>query len=97
VEIGLIQEVPGPEAHIRYLLNMALDKIAFLPFAYTVDKWRWQVFAGEITPDRYNDSWWAPRGRTGRTYQPPLQASFAQAFEHTPTEFSARCRVVGEL
>ena len=29
---------------------MALDKVAFLPFGLLVDKWRWQVFAGEITP-----------------------------------------------
>jgi hypothetical protein len=60
-EIGLIDEVPGPEADIPYLLLRALDKIAFLPFAYIVDKWRWQVFAGEITPDHYNDGWWALR------------------------------------
>ena len=37
---------------------MALDKVAFLPFAYLVDKWRWQVFAGEATPERYNEAWW---------------------------------------
>ena len=60
-EIGVIETVPGSEADIPYLLRMALDKIAFLPFAYTVDKWRWQVFAGEITPDRYNQGWWALR------------------------------------
>ena len=60
-EIGLIDKVPGPEADIPYLLRMALDKIAFLPFAFIVDKWRWQVFAGETTPERYNDAWWALR------------------------------------
>ena len=60
-EIGLIRQVPGPDADIPYLLLMALDKIAFLPFAYSVDKWRWQVFAGEITPDKYNDAWWTLR------------------------------------
>ena len=27
-------------------MSQALDKIAFLPFALTVDKWRWQVFRG---------------------------------------------------
>jgi peptidyl-dipeptidase A len=60
-QLGLIDKVPGPEADIPYLLRMALDKVAFLPFAVIVDKWRWQVFAGETTPDRYNDSWWALR------------------------------------
>jgi peptidyl-dipeptidase A len=61
LQIGVIDKVPGPEADIPYLLRMALDKVAFLPFAYIVDKWRWQVFAGETTPDRYNDAWWALR------------------------------------
>jgi peptidyl-dipeptidase A len=60
-EIGLIDKEPGPDADIPYLLRMALDKIAFLPFSYLVDKWRWQVFAGETTPDRYNKAWWALR------------------------------------
>ena len=60
-DIGLIDKVPGPEADIPYLLRMALDKVAFLPFAYIVDKWRWQVFAGTTTPERYNADWWALR------------------------------------
>jgi peptidyl-dipeptidase A len=60
-EIGLIDKVPGAEADIPYLLRMALEKTAFLPFAYIVDKWRWQVFAGETTPAQYNNAWWALR------------------------------------
>jgi peptidyl-dipeptidase A len=49
-EMGLIDSIPGAEADIPYLLRMAMDKIAFLPFAYIVDKWCWQDFAGEIAP-----------------------------------------------
>jgi peptidyl-dipeptidase A len=60
-EIGLIEKVPGADADIPYLLRMALAKVAFLPFSYIVDKWRWQVFAGEATPERYNEAWWALR------------------------------------
>src|SRR5439155_5846382 len=60
-QIGLIDQVPGAQTDIAMLLRMALDKIAFLPFGYIVDKWRWQVFSGETTPDRYNDDWWALR------------------------------------
>jgi peptidyl-dipeptidase A len=56
-EIGLIDRIPGPEADIPYLLRMALQKIAFLPFAAALDKWRWQVFAGETPPERYNQAW----------------------------------------
>jgi peptidyl-dipeptidase A len=57
-ELGLIDQVPGPEADIPYLLRMALDKVAIIPFALIVDKWRWGVFSGQITPDHYNDAWW---------------------------------------
>jgi peptidyl-dipeptidase A len=57
-ELGLIDNVPGPESDIPYLLRMALDKIAIIPFAIIVDKWRWGVFAGQITPEHYNDAWW---------------------------------------
>jgi peptidyl-dipeptidase A len=60
-EIGLIDQVPGTDADIPYLLRMALQKVAFLPFGYIVDRWRWQVFAGETPPDRYNEAWWALR------------------------------------
>src|SRR3546814_20512226 len=34
-----------------------MDKVAFLPFCLLVDKWRWGVFSGEITPDNYNKAW----------------------------------------
>jgi len=57
--LGLIDKVPGPEADIPYLLRMALEKIAFLPFGLMVDKWRWQVFGGQTPPARYNEDWWA--------------------------------------
>ncbi|MEI9993503.1 MAG: M2 family metallopeptidase [Rhizomicrobium sp.] len=57
--VGLIDKVPGPQADIPYLLRMALDKIPILAFAIIVDKWRWGVFSGRITPEHYNDAWWA--------------------------------------
>ena len=57
-ELGLIDRVPGPEADIPYLLRMALDKVPIVAFAIIVDKWRWGVFSGQITPARYNDAWW---------------------------------------
>ena len=58
-QLGLIDRVPGPEADIPYLLRMALDKVPIIAFAIIVDKWRWGVFSGQITPERYNDAWWA--------------------------------------
>ncbi len=60
-QIGLLEEVPGAEGDLPLLMQQALEKIAFLPFGLLVDKWRWQVFSGELTPDTYNDGWWALR------------------------------------
>ena len=61
--IGLIETVPPASGDIDYLLRQALDKVAFLPFGLIIDKWRWQVFAGETKPDRYNQAWWDLRLR----------------------------------
>ncbi len=63
-KIGLISPVkPSPEAVINQQMKVALDKIAFLPFGRLIDLWRWQVFSGEISPDHYNQAWWALRTR----------------------------------
>ncbi|WP_444931924.1 M2 family metallopeptidase [Microbulbifer sp. SSSA002] len=60
-EIGLMDEVPDESKDIGYLMQQALDKIAFLPFGLLVDKWRWQVFNGEVQPEDYNKAWWKLR------------------------------------
>ncbi|HEU4836891.1 MAG TPA: M2 family metallopeptidase [Pyrinomonadaceae bacterium] len=57
-QLGLIDKVPDPTADIGFLLNRALDKVAFLPFGYLVDQWRWKVFSGEVGPNDYNKAWW---------------------------------------
>jgi len=63
VSIGILEpdQVPPPSADRGLLMNQALDKIAFLPFGLLMDKWRWQVFSGEIAPEDYNSAWWALR------------------------------------
>jgi peptidyl-dipeptidase A len=57
-QIGLIDAVPPASGDIDYLLQQALEKIAFLPFGLTIDKWRWEVFSGQVKPDAYNKAWW---------------------------------------
>lgn len=49
---------PWAESDINYLMSIALDKIAFLPFGYLMDQWRWKVFDGRIKEDEYNKEWW---------------------------------------
>lgn len=60
-QLGLIDKVPAESADIGFLLNRALDKVAFLPFGYLVDQWRWKVFSKQVTPDNYNKAWWELR------------------------------------
>lgn len=58
VKIGLLDKVPEDNDTLNYLMKLALDKVAFLPFGLFVDQWRWKVFSGEITPENYNKAWW---------------------------------------
>jgi peptidyl-dipeptidase A len=58
VKIGLLDELPEGDGDLPYLMRLALDKVAFLPFGLLVDQWRWKVFAGEIEPAAYNRAWW---------------------------------------
>jgi len=73
-KIGLIDRVPPPSADLPLLLRTAMDKIAFLPFGLLIDKWRWEVFSGQVKPADYNKAWWALREQ----YQgvaPPVERS----------------------
>jgi peptidyl-dipeptidase A len=95
-QLGLIDKVPNPSADIGFLLNRALDKVAFLPFGYLVDQWRWKVFSGEVKPGDYNRAWWelrekyqgvsAPAPRTeedfdpGAKYHVPANTPYARYF-----------------
>jgi peptidyl-dipeptidase A len=59
VQIGLLDpaKVPGADKDDGLLLRQAMDKVAFLPFGLLIDKWRWGVFNGSITPANYNKGW----------------------------------------
>ncbi|HHH26729.1 MAG TPA: peptidase M2 family protein, partial [Polyangiaceae bacterium] len=58
-EIGLVDRVQkSKEADLNYLMKMALDKVAFLPFGKLIDQWRWDVFSGKIPPSALNAGWW---------------------------------------
>ncbi len=61
VKLGLLDKAPDPSKDIGLLLQKALEKVAFLPFGLLIDQWRWKVFSGQISPDRYNDTWWQLR------------------------------------
>jgi peptidyl-dipeptidase A len=76
VQIGLLDKEPDASKDIGLLLRQAMDKVAFLPFGLLIDKWRWEVFSGQVTLENYNAAWWALR----RQYQgitPPVPRSEA--------------------
>lgn len=60
------------EAKINQLYGKALEKIVFLPFAYSLDQYRWALFRDEISPEEYNCKFWQMREKaSGIT--PPVQ------------------------
>ncbi|GGD68731.1 M2 family metallopeptidase [Lacimicrobium alkaliphilum] len=60
-QIDLIDEIPDESNDIGMLMQVALDKIAFIPFGLMVDQWRWKVLSGEVKPENYNQAWWELR------------------------------------
>ncbi|HEU0034274.1 MAG TPA: M2 family metallopeptidase [Kofleriaceae bacterium] len=61
-EKGLLTKVvKNDKLTINQQMHTALEKVAFLPFGLVIDKWRWDVFAGKVTPEQYNDHWWKLR------------------------------------
>jgi peptidyl-dipeptidase A len=94
--ISLIDAEPDPSKDIGLLLEMALDKVAFLPFGLLVDQWRWKVFDGQVTPAGYNAAWWTlrekyqgvsppvPRGEAdfdpGAKYHVPANVPYSRYF-----------------
>ncbi|WP_245774109.1 M2 family metallopeptidase [Rugamonas rubra] len=65
----------GADAEVGQLLRRALSKVAILPFAYSVDKWRWDVYSGKTKPADYDASWWKLREQMMGMQRPaPLAA-----------------------
>ena len=62
--IGLMQpsaQTDNNDYEMAFLLRMALDKVAFLPFAYILDLYRWKLFNGSIAEENLNAEWWKLR------------------------------------
>ncbi|HSM08258.1 MAG TPA: M2 family metallopeptidase, partial [Gemmatimonadota bacterium] len=91
--IGLLEDVPDPSKDVGLLMDRALDGLAFLPFGLLMDRWRWQVFSGEVGPEDYNDAWWAlreeyqgvrpPVARPSEYFDPGAKYHIANNVEYT--------------
>ncbi|MCU6435602.1 M2 family metallopeptidase [Undibacterium sp. Jales W-56] len=88
-KIGLLSEVPDASQDIGVLLNRALEKVAFLPFGYLVDQWRWKVYSGKVAPADYDKVWWELREKYQGIKRPaPMEANGfdAGAKYHVPAD-----------
>ena len=59
VQIGLLDQAKVPDASkdTGLLLRQAMDKVAFLPFGLLIDRYRWQIFSGQVKSADYNKAW----------------------------------------
>lgn len=64
--VGLLaEETNDPKSIINLPLELGMQKLAFLPFAYTMDKFRYDVFRGNIQPENANCHFWRLREKYG--------------------------------
>lgn len=82
-KVGLLSKVDDdPESDINFLMKMALDKIAFLPFGYLMDLWRWKVFSGETKEDNWNCAWWDLRYSVHSRSLSGVSSHFSRVFNN---------------
>ncbi|XP_045585496.2 LOW QUALITY PROTEIN: angiotensin-converting enzyme [Procambarus clarkii] len=63
-----------PEVDINFLLQEATDKLAFMPYAYLMDQWRWRVFDGTYKERDWNCAWWDLRYSVQGVKPPELRS-----------------------
>ncbi|OWK14596.1 ACE, partial [Cervus elaphus hippelaphus] len=92
----------GYEEDINFLMKMALDKIAFIPFSFLVDQWRWRVFDGSVTKENYNQEWWSLRSQDdfdpGAKFHIPASVPYVRYFVSFIIQFQfhqALCQAAG--
>ena len=64
--VGLLKDyVPDPESEVNQIVRLALEKLVFLPFAFAMDKFRWEAFRGNVGPTDANCYFWKLREKYG--------------------------------
>ncbi|XP_037815729.1 angiotensin-converting enzyme [Lucilia sericata] len=73
--LGLLQRSVDESSYdINYLFTMAIDKVAFLPFALSLDNWRYDVFSGAANKHRMNCHYWNLREKYSGIKPPVLRS-----------------------
>ncbi|EFN79409.1 Angiotensin-converting enzyme [Harpegnathos saltator] len=89
------------DSNINFLMLMALRKVAYMPFAYIVDQWRWRVFSDGV--EDMTAHWWElrlqyqgivpPVPRSERNFDPaakyhiPADSPYAKYFVGVALQF----------
>lgn len=45
------------EDNINALFKMALERVAFLPFGFLIDLYRYDLFSGKVSEEDWNQHW----------------------------------------
>ncbi|CAH1164170.1 unnamed protein product [Phaedon cochleariae] len=75
------------ELNINFLMLMALKKVAYAPFAYLLEQWRYDLFESGVT--RMNADWWDLRLRYQGVVPPATRSDAhfdAAAKRHVPAD-----------
>ncbi|ALC39612.1 Ance-3, partial [Drosophila busckii] len=73
--LGLLQRSLDESSYdINYLFTMAIDKVAFLPFALSLDNWRYDVFSGNANKRVMNCHYWNLREKYSGIKPPVLRS-----------------------
>ncbi|CAM6031530.1 unnamed protein product, partial [Sphagnum compactum] len=76
-KIGLLKDYkPDEEALINQYLKTGMERFVYPLFAYTIDKYRWGIFRGEIKPEEYNCRFWELRWKYSGI-EPPVKRTEA--------------------
>jgi peptidyl-dipeptidase A len=89
-QLGLLPTVPGPEADLPFLFNQFDWHAGALAINLAAEKWRWDVFAGKVAPEAYNDAWWQHQQHYRGVTSPgprPADAFDAGTVWHIPGHF----------
>lgn len=76
-KLGLLSndvDVTDEETNINILFSMALQRLAFMPFGYLVDKYRWDLYSEWATEEEMNCHWVKLRSEI-QGIQPPNMRS----------------------
>lgn len=91
-KIGLLQNYADTrEDNINALFQMALERVAFLPFGLLIDMWRWNVFSNQIPESRWNTEWWNMRKKYQKVEPPNGEVRGEEYFDagakyHVPAD-----------